>query len=266
MVLTLLAVFFGGTLAFVAVVGLAVGLLSAMVHFAVPVRWRRALVQATPTLWPKSICQKYRPFPDETGPSGAVTTNDENGTTSGKPERFRSLNKVPELQGRRLLGVHGFSQMNVQDIEDDESVWLLEFEGGWWAGLVMQIAPAWISPTFQLAWDVYDPGIPRPAMVDSRIEHQPGALNALVGTLFLKEAPCVSSETMVLEVRLNFAVDRKISEGDVLVLRLGYLDTVENYLRTGKLNDLGNQGLDAQVVPPSKVAEMDDWELKRPIN
>ncbi len=262
-VLTLLAVFFGGTLAFVAVVGLAVGLLSALVLFAVPVRWRRALVQAIPTFWPKSIRQKYRLYPDETDPTCVVTTNDESGTTSGKPERFGSLNKVPALQGRRLLGVHGFSQMNVQDIEDDESVWLLEFEGGWWAGLVMQIAPAWISPTFQLAWDVYGPGIQKPDMADSRIEQQPGALSALVGTLFLKEAPCVSTETMVLEVRLNFAVDGENSEGDVLVLRLGYLDTAENYLRTGKLDDLGHQGLDAQVVPPGKVAEMDDWELKR---
>lgn len=262
-VLTLLAVFFGGTLAFLALVGLAVGLLSALVLLAVPVRWRRALVQATPTLWPESIRHKYRLFPAETGATGVVATNDENAPASGKPQRCRSLDCVSELQGRRLLGVHGFSQMKVQDIEDDESVWLLEFEGGWWAGLVMQIAPAWISPTFQLAWDVYSPGIPKPAMADSRIEHQPGALNALVGTLFLKDAPCVSSETMVLEVRLNFAVDGGNSEGGVLVLRLGYLDTAEHYQRTGKLDDLGNQGLDAQVVPPSKVAELDDWELKR---
>ncbi|MBK7001898.1 MAG: hypothetical protein IPH35_18600 [Rhodoferax sp.] len=170
---------------------------------------------------------------------------------------------MPELQGRRLLGVHGFSQTDVQDIEDDASVWLLEFEGDWWAELVTQIAPAWISPTFQLAWNIYGPTIDKPAIADSRIEHLPDALSALIGTRFLTVDSCVSTGIMVLEDRLSFEVDGEDTTKDMLVLRLGYLKAAEDYLRTGNQDDLGNQGLDAEVVTPSKVAEMDAWELKR---
>ena len=141
-VLTLIAVVFAGTLGFVSVVGLAVGLLSTLILFAVPIRWRRAIIRCTQTFWSAAIRQKYRPFLDETDSSGVVTRNDVDGTTSGKPPRCRDLSRVSELQGRRLLDVHGFSQADVQDIEDDESVWLLEFEGGWWADLVSQIDKA----------------------------------------------------------------------------------------------------------------------------
>ncbi len=251
-VLTLIGVFFVGTVGVVAVVGLAVGLLSTLILFVVPKRWRQAIIQATPTFWPAPIRRKY-----------LVDSSEAAISVSSGPERFGGLNRVAELQGRRLLGVHGFSQPNVQDIEDDESVWLLEFEGGWWAELVTQIAPAWISPTFQLAWDVYGPTIDKPAMADSRIEHLPGTLSALIGTRFMTVGSCVSTESVVLEDRLTFEAQTQGSSENVLVLRLGYLKAAEDYLRTGKLDDLGNQGLDAQVVTPSKIAAMDDWELKR---
>jgi len=181
----------------------------------------------------------------------------------GKPKRCRDLSRIVQLQGRRLIGVYGFSQTEVRDIEDDESVWLLEFEGGWWARLVMQYAPAYVSPTCQLAWDVYGPDIEKPAMVDARIEHLPGTLIALIGTRFVEEGPCVSTEMIVLEDRLCFEVDGDTSGENKLVMRIGYLNAAETYLRTGKLVGLGNKGLDAQVVPPCKIAEMDDWELKR---
>ncbi|MGP1682870.1 MAG: hypothetical protein ACTS8S_11145 [Giesbergeria sp.] len=257
-VLTLIGVFFVGTVGFVAVMGLAIGLLSTLILFVVPKRWRRAIVQATPAFWPVPIRQKYLTASSEIAPTGYATMNASQGTALSGPERFGSLNRVPELQGRRLLGVHGFSQADVQDIEDDESVWLLEFEGGWWAELVTQIAPAWISPTFQLAWNVYVPAVAKPAMADCRIEHLPGALSALIGTRFLEVDSCVSTENMVLEDRLIFEVDTKGSTGNVLILRLGYLKAAEGYLRTGKLDGLGNQGLDAQVVTPSKIVGMNN--------
>ena len=260
-VLSLIGVFFVVTVGVMALMGLAAGLLSTLILFVVPKSWRRAIMQATPAFWPAPIRQKYLVASLKTDPSGCVTMDATQCTASSGPERFRGLNKVPELQGRRLLGVHGFSQPDVQDIEDDESIWLLEFEGGWWAGLVMQIAPSWISPTFQLAWDVYGPAIDKPAMADRRIEHLPRALSALVGSRFLNVDSCVSTETMVLEDRLTFEVETQGSTENVLVLRLGYLKAAESYLRTGKLDDLGNQGLDAQVAEPSKIAEMDAWEL-----
>lgn len=192
------------------------------------------------------------------------------GPAGDSPERYGNLSQARELQGRRLLGVHGFSQADVQDVEDDESVWLLEFEGGWWARLVMQYAPAYASPICQLVWDVYGPDTERPAMLDARIEHLPGTLMALIGARFVEEGPCVSTEMMVLEDRLFFEVDGNASGENKLVLRIGYLYAAETYLRTGEPVGLGNQGLDAQVAQPSKIAEMDAWELKRrlqrPIN
>ncbi len=262
-VLALIGVFFVGTLGFVAVVGLAVGLLAALILFVVPKRWRRAIIQATPAFWPAPIRQKYPVASSEAAPNGCVDLDAKQGTASSRPERLRGLNTRPELHGRRLLGLHGFSQADVQDIEDDESVWLLEFEGGWWAELVTQIAPAWISPTFQLAWDVYAPTIAKPAMADCRIAHLPDAFRDLIGTRFMTVGSCVSTENIVLEDRLIFEVQTQGSSENVLVLRLGYLKAAEGYLRTGKLDDLGNQGLDAQVVTPSKIAEMDAWELRR---
>ena len=253
-VLTLIGVFFGVTVGFVVVVSLAIALLSTLVIFTVPKRWKEAIVRATSAFWPEHLRQKYGAASSATDPTCGVTISETESASLDQPERFGSLNRVPELQGRRLLGVQGFSQKNVQDIEEDTSVWLLEFEGGLWAELVIQIAPSWISPTFQLAWDVYAPTIAKPAMADHRIAHLPRALGALIGARFLREDSCVSTELMALENRLIFEVQAQDGAEDVLVLRLGYLKAAEDYLRTGKVNGLGNQGLDAQVVSLSGLA------------
>lgn len=246
-VLTLLAVFFGGLLALVTGVGLLVGLLSALLLFAVPARWRRAIIQATPRWWGEAMRRKYLSAPLAADLTGNALTR--SSATPTQPKRFGSLNRVPELQDRRLLGVHGFSQTDVQNIEEDASVWLLEFEGAWWASLVVQIAPAWISPTFQLAWDVYSPDAIRSALADPRMAHHPTSLSPLLGARFSSEHAVVSDGMMELETRLHFQADGPAGDEHPLVLRMGYLQVADHLSRTGKTVLEGHAlGLEAQLI------------------
>lgn len=129
--------------------------------------------------------------------------------------------RCADLIGCRPLNIYGYQQQDIEDQLEDESSWWLEFEHGVWMTVEQVIAPAFISPTFQLHCRFYY-AEQFPLRDSTPFAKNPPQLAPLLGLQLLELMESVYDDALlsVEALRLGFGDDGRITAE----LHIGYLD------------------------------------------
>ncbi len=136
---------------------------------------------------------------------------------------------ITDVIGKRLLNIHGYQQMDIEDQLDDTSVWWLEFEGKLWVTVVQVIAPAFVCPTFQLQFRVFRAGRLDLNEGSPPLVTNPPELHAIQGMLLLRTLPTLGDQLTDKALRLSFGTEGVPTN----VLHIGYLDEWQNNRGSG---------------------------------